>query len=508
MSSEERHYKITLRRVIAPELFEKLWIRRFDCGSEQVPEWFVPGLQHARPALGFGVIDPVELRIHGTRMTLLSTGNGKTLVEYLRESFTPTGETYVRSMLEQLCYGVARIHEGQGRVHGALTPFNICTDHDYRLLLWAVPTARLELTFGPSDRFWETPFRSPSVREGEVPTPADDIYSLGALFMRLLCGNHANFVKWLDCPTETLGSSTQGVAIAERCLSKEPSKRYPSARALALDLDPTSRLSALDIAGAREHKKLALQAFRRKEFEQAMEHWQDARQKDWLDQETHNNIGVTKGALGCWEEALQSLEKARQLGTTHPLVDTNLGLCYLRLNSAATGEYWLQRARTLNPRFHQPNRVLAAHAHLSKNPKKALEWIQKALRGSPKDRLTRMLAGNILEAAGQISEASLHRDFARSLAEETPLYDHLLTTASPLPWSLYLEGQDEGILRRVDVVDEKTSPSQRLESLDRIFEAMEQLRGEKGLGALPRRLVAFDEVHRGMRRYLEEGELP
>lgn len=507
MSSEERHYKITLRRVVAPELFEKLWIRRFDCASEPLPEWYSPGLQHARPALGYGVIDPVELRIQGNRMTLLSTGNGKTLVEYLRESFTPKGETYVRSMVEHLCYGVMRIHEGQGRVHGALTPFNICTDDDYRLLLWAVPTARLELSFGRSDKFWETPFRSPVVREGAVPTPADDIYSLGALFMRLLLGNHANFVKWLDCRTETLGTSAQGVAIAERCLSDELSHRYSSARALALDLDPTSQLSALDITGAKEHKELALRAFQQRAFEQALEHWQDARKKDWLDQVTHNNIGVTKGTLGRWEEAIQSLEEARRLGTTHPLIDTNLGLCYLRLNSPATGEYRLQRARTLNPRFHQPSRVLAAHAHLSQNSRKALEWIQEALRASPKDRFTRVLAGNILEDAGQVPEANSHRSYAQTLPEVTPLYDHLITSDSPLPWSLYLDGRDEGLLRRVDVVNERTRPSPRLENHAQIFEAMEQLRGGRESEVVPRRLVACDEIYRWMTRYLEEGEL-
>ena len=186
VSSDKRPYKITLRRVVAPELFEKLWIRKFDCESEPVPEWFAPGLEYARPALGYGVIDPVELRLQENRMLLLSTGNGRTLAEYLKEYFTPKSETYVRSLTEQLCYGVQRIHEGQERVHGALTPFNICTDDDYRLMLWAVPTARLELSFGGSDEFWERPFRSPTVHGGETPTIADDLFSLGALFMRLL----------------------------------------------------------------------------------------------------------------------------------------------------------------------------------------------------------------------------------------------------------------------------------------------------------------------------------
>ncbi len=60
--------------------------------------------------------------------------------------------------------------------------------------------------------------------------------------------------------------------------------------------------------------------------------------------------------------------------------------------------------------------------------------------------------------------------------------------------------------REAEALKELTTlDSHRLENLDRILEAMEQLGGVKGLGALPRRLVACDEVHRGMTRYLEEG---
>jgi tetratricopeptide (TPR) repeat protein len=508
VSSDKRRYKITLRRVIAPELFEKLWIRKFDCESDRVPEWFSPGLQYARPALGYGVIDPIELRLQETRMLLISTGNGRTLAEYLKEYFTPKGETYVRSLTEQLCYGVLRIHEGQGRIHGALTPSNICTDDDYRLSLWAVPTARLELSVRRSDEFWERPFRSPTVHQGATPKIADDIYSLGALFMRLLCGNHANFVKWLECPSETLGTTAQGVGIANRCLHEDPEQRYPSAKALALDLDPTSRMSTLDITGAKEDTKLAIRAFQQREFESSLEHWQDACQKDWLDQATHNNIGVTKGALGHWEEALHDLEKARKIGTTHPLIDTNLGLCYLRLKSLANGEYWLRRALALNPSFHQPSRLLAAQAHASNKPEKALYWIQKALRASPKERATRVLAANILESAGQVPEASAHRRFARNLIEVHPLQDHLLTADSPLPWTLYLAGQDEGILQRLEVMDEETIHPHRLKNLDRIFEAMERLRRADGSAAFSPRLVFCDEMHRCMERFLEPDELP
>ena len=450
-----------------PGLFDKVWIRKFDCDPEPVPEWFPPGLQYARPVLGYGVIDPIEMRIHKSRMLLLSTGHDSTLVEYLRESFTPKGESYVRSLVEELCYGVLRIHEGQGRVHGALTPLNICANEDSRLLLWAVPTARLELSFGRTEKFWEEPFRSPTVRSGETPTPADDIYSLGAHFMRLLCGNHSNFVTWLADPKETLGTSTEGVEIANRCLSDDPERRYPSAKALALALNSNSRISNLDIAAAKVDKRLGLEAFEQGQFEKALEHWQDARRKDWLDQATHNNIAVALSARCKWAEALKALEKARKLGANHPLVDTNLGLCYLRLGSPSPGYYWLLRALSLNPGFFQASRVLAAQSFLSQNQERALHWSTTSLRSAPKNRIARVLAGNILEKSGAVSEADSHRNFAHTLPKHHPLRDHLITEETPVPWTLYLDGQDDGLLRRMEIVEAGARVRQPLQFLDR-----------------------------------------
>lgn len=78
-----------------------------------------------------------------------------------------------------------------------------------------------------------------------------------------------------------------------------------------------------------------------------------------------------------------------------------------------------------------------------------------------------MLAGNILEKSGAVSEADLHRNFAHTLPKQHPLRDHLITEDTPVPWTLYLDGQDDGLLRRMEIVEEGARARQPLQFLDR-----------------------------------------
>ena len=135
-----RPFQRTLRRFEVRELFASAWVRVFQYQDDQLPEWFVPALQKAKPATGFGVLDPLEILIEGPRLTLIGAGKGRTLHEYLGETFSPEGDVYIRNLIEQLCYGVSRIHDGVGAVHGALTPANICTNEDFMLNAYSMMT--------------------------------------------------------------------------------------------------------------------------------------------------------------------------------------------------------------------------------------------------------------------------------------------------------------------------------------------------------------------------------
>ena len=453
MSDECGGYNITLRKVRVEELLGQVWIRTWKGESGDVPEWFPHGLKSARPCLAYGVIDPLELRIDGSQMGLIAAGSGRTLAEYLGKSFAPEGESYVRFLAEQICFGLLRVHEGLGTIHGALKPFNIQVSDKYALHLWALPTARLELSGGKVDREWETPYRSPQMWDGDTPTVADDVYSLGMIFARLLFGTLVNFQTWLRDRNHTLGASEQAIEILNRSTDPDPGRRYNSVREMALDLNPESELQNLDIPGGAESCKLGLKAFLDGQTADAREHFQDALRKDWLSLMSHNNFAVTEALLKGWSEAREPLEKAYEVCSCHPILDTNWGLCIRESGDLASADLCLQKANSLNPNFVQPLRTMARLAKASHAFQKALAYAQQCLIMKPRCRESRLLMAELLETLGNTAEAAIHRQYAGQLPVLPSLHDHLISLESPPPWTLYLEGEDETVLRRLTTIE-------------------------------------------------------
>ena len=445
-----RPFQRTLRRFEVRELFASAWVRVFHHQDSQLPEWFIPGLREAKPATGFGVLDPLEILVEGSRMTLVGAGKGRTLLEYLGETFSPEGDVYIRNLIEQLCYGVSRIHDGVGTVHGALTPANICTNEDFMLNLWSVPTARLELSLGWNDEKWEAPYRSPQVLNGETPTIADDVFSLGMLLMRFLCGTPARFDLWLEDRTRTWDIAEGSLAVVDRCLQEDRERRFGSVCELAATLQPETRLIELDIEGARGDQRLALRAFLEKRYERAIDHWKDAIKKDWLNFSYLNNLAVCRIALEDWE-ALFDLEKALRFHSFHPLVETNIGLCHAKRGETAAAEFWLERAFKVNPSFHQSRRTLAQISKESGAPGRALRHAQAALAIQPQCGVTRRLISEILRAVGEAREADAHESYAARLPKQPAFLDHLILDDSPPPWMLRIGSQGDRFLERFEL---------------------------------------------------------
>ena len=449
-SAEPEYPRLGLKQVWLNELFGQAWSRSWTCKESSVPEWFPPALQFARPCLGYGVVDPIELRIDGSRLTSICVGSGRPLARYLSQSFVPEGESYVRFLIEQMCFGLMRVHEGQGAVHGGLTPFNVMVTDRYHLNLWSVPTARLELSYGEKSRKWELPYRSPQVREGSTPTIPDDIFSLGMLLARLLFGTYENFQRWLEDREETLGASGQVIELLKRCTHPEREQRFGSLREFVTELNPESELLGLDILGAQNDLQLGLEAFRQENFGRAEEHFSDALRKDSLGLVAHNNLAVARGVNRNWEGAREALDDAYKLQPHHPLLDTNFGLCVYHLGDEASAEFWLQRAVNLQPRLVQPKRVLARFSKERGQMEEALRLTRSCLLLEPSSRENRLLMASLLEIVGDVSEATVHKKKAESLAVSPNLFDHLITEETPPPWTLCLNGEDETVMRRFE----------------------------------------------------------
>ncbi len=158
----------------------------------------------------------------------------------------------------QLAEGLAAAHQ-QGVIHRDLKPGNLRLTKDDRLKILDFGLARSTLRLspmattvsceGPADCSGTLPYMSTEQLLGHAIDERTDIYSAGAVLYELCTGRPpfeqllfpALVDDILHKAPASLSSSRPGIsprleAIVQRCLEKDPAKRYQSAKDLGLDL--------------------------------------------------------------------------------------------------------------------------------------------------------------------------------------------------------------------------------------------------------------------------------
>ncbi|MBL8936576.1 MAG: serine/threonine protein kinase, partial [Archangium sp.] len=168
---------------------------------------------------------------------------------------TATLRERVTSFL-QVCAAVEHAHQNL-IVHRDLKPANILVSDDGRVKLLDFGIAKLLDHDGPIDDTRERPhtpeYAAPEQLSGAAITTATDVYGLGVVLHRLLCGTAPDGaspsraatratdeqVKARGLPSkQALAKSLSGdlSAIIQHCLQPEPSRRYTTVAALSQDL--------------------------------------------------------------------------------------------------------------------------------------------------------------------------------------------------------------------------------------------------------------------------------
>ena len=175
--------------------------------------------------------------------------DGCTLTELVRQS-GPLGPGEATAVAMDLCGAVAAVHAA-GLVHGDIKPSNVMRERGGRIVLMDFG-AGVDLTPEvPSGPVCGTPaVIAPEILRGDAPTPASDLYSLGALLYYLLTGSYPVEAKTL---AELMARQQRGdsvpladrrpdvpdslLKVIERALDLSPERRFASAgelrRALA-----------------------------------------------------------------------------------------------------------------------------------------------------------------------------------------------------------------------------------------------------------------------------------
>lgn len=115
------------------------------------------------------------------------------LIEATRAGFAHLERDHGLLVVERLAKGLALVHQADpaaGRNHhGFVVPQNVRLSAEGEIGLMGFELGPTFARLASSGRISEVhPFLSPEVRSGAVPTPADDVYSLGAVLWQLLIG--------------------------------------------------------------------------------------------------------------------------------------------------------------------------------------------------------------------------------------------------------------------------------------------------------------------------------
>ena len=169
---------------------------------------------------------------------------GKDLKQLIRERGRYSVEAGI-PLIIQACAGLGYAHRA-GLVHCDVKPHNMLVSPDGRLKVTDFGIARALATMTPGERtdiVWGSPlYFAPEQAQGEAPTPASDVYSLGVVMYELLCGTPPFNASTSD-ELARLHISARPIPIREyipdiptaleeiimKVLSKEPSARYRTA---------------------------------------------------------------------------------------------------------------------------------------------------------------------------------------------------------------------------------------------------------------------------------------
>ncbi len=169
---------------------------------------------------------------------------GKDLKQLIRERGRFSVDAGI-PLITQACAGLGYAHRA-GLVHCDVKPHNLLVAPDGRLKVTDFGIARALATMTPGERtdvVWGSPlYFAPEQAQGESPSPASDVYSLGVVMYELLCGTPP-FTASTSDELARMHISARPIPIREyipdiptaleeiimKVLSKEPSMRYRTA---------------------------------------------------------------------------------------------------------------------------------------------------------------------------------------------------------------------------------------------------------------------------------------
>jgi eukaryotic-like serine/threonine-protein kinase len=196
-----------------------------------------------------GVMEPgADDPDHGRLFIAMAYYDGETLERRLRRGPLPVRQALDNAI--QLVEGLAAAHQA-GIVHGDIKPGNVLVTERGRLKILDFGLARRadDGEAEPGDVRGTLPYMSPERTRGEPADQRTDLWSVGVVLYELLAGvrpfegeTEADLVRAIQAqaplPLQTLRPDVPPALarVVDRCLARDPARRYPDARALLANL--------------------------------------------------------------------------------------------------------------------------------------------------------------------------------------------------------------------------------------------------------------------------------
>ena len=431
--------KFVLVKNYSSDFQEPVWERRWQEPGRDL-SFALEQLSELRTCSGFGIRSPFAILVGPHTVCTQTLGTTQTLADDLNHSrHFGLSEDLVRSVGEQICYGLHRLHQGLGRAYGAVYPYNIGHDdaYDRNYFLWSAPTAHLEAANTPfyeMDRRWDLPYRAPEVSAEKPPGIEADIFGLGRVLYQICSQQVREQYRELLEGHDVDRIEQSLVEILRKAQLLDPEHRFRSAASLAEALNPETRLTELDIPQGQNLLKSGIESFLRGEYEKAEEFWLEARRKDWLSLAVWNNLAVCKMRRQEWEAADEDLKKALRLDPCHAVVRCNLAFCRVRLGRLQDAERYATEAVAMRPDLVAGRIVLSNLSFQKGLASQALYHASEAILWHPTSRSARWQHLRLLRKLGQEKEAARDEALLEALEYRVPFADFLIDDTTSPPW--------------------------------------------------------------------------
>jgi tetratricopeptide (TPR) repeat protein len=146
-------------------------------------------------------------------------------------------------------------------------------------------------------------------------------------------------------------------------------------------------------------------------FESAQRHFRRALELDAYSMRAYDNLGLTQEALGKFDDAIATYERAMRLNRTRtpssPWPPLNLGALLVKLNRLEEAEQNLREALRYDPQFPQAHYQLGLVLEKQKRDREALAALEAAIRFDPDYPEPHYVLGRIYRRLGDSAKAEI-----------------------------------------------------------------------------------------------------